>query len=83
MNRFTKFKKTCPFIPTKIDLFYPATIFNIIIYWRNTMNALIDVDIDYEHMDDLPLSDRIEWNHIKFEKVVPDDWDDQIESQTE
>ena len=47
------------------------------------MNALIDVDIDYEHMDDLPLSDRIEWNHIKFEKVVPDDWDEQGESQAE
>ena len=22
-------------------------------------------DIDYEHMDDLPLSDHIEWNHLQ------------------
>ena len=30
-------------------------------------------DIDYEHMDDLPLSDHIEWNHFQAEKMITED----------
>ena len=28
---------------------------------RNTMAKITNVDIDYEHMDDLPLSKHFEW----------------------
>ena len=37
--------------------------------------ANIDNDIDYEHMDDLPLLDHIEWNHLQTEKVIIKDLD--------
>jgi hypothetical protein len=30
-------------------------------------------DIDYEHMDDLPLSAHIEWHHTIEEEVVMDE----------
>jgi len=33
----------------------------------------IDTDIDYEHMDDLPLSDHFEWQFYQTEQVLPDD----------
>ena len=37
-------------------------------------------DIDYEHMDDLPLSDHIEWNHLQTKKMITEDLDyDQFE----
>lgn len=35
--------------------------------------ANIEIDIDYEHMDDLPLTDHIEWNHLQVEKIIDDD----------
>ena len=41
----------------------------------NTDND-IDYDIDYEHMDDLPLSDHIEWNHLQAKKTATDDDED-------
>jgi len=31
------------------------------------MNEQSNIDIDYEHMDDLPLLDRIEWSHAQLD----------------
>ena len=40
------------------------------------------IDIDYEHLDDLPLSDHFEWRYFQVEKVDTDDSDDeQVEWQ--
>ncbi|MGR8980888.1 MAG: hypothetical protein ACU84H_12475 [Gammaproteobacteria bacterium] len=41
-------------------------------------------DIDYEHLDDLPLPEHIEWNHVQPDEETEDetpaiDWlDDEI-----
>ena len=43
----------------------------------------IDNDIDYEHMDDLPLSDHIEWSQHQEEIITYDfdfDSDDSLTS---
>ncbi len=32
-------------------------------------------DIDYEHMDDLPLADHIEWSEYQEEEIVTYDFD--------
>ncbi|MCF6252447.1 MAG: hypothetical protein L3J75_14450 [Methylococcaceae bacterium] len=40
------------------------------------MNEPTEIDIDYEHIDDLPLSDHIEWNHFQIEKVCTDELND-------
>jgi len=37
-------------------------------------------DIDYEHMDDLPLSAHFEWRYFQMEKV---DTDDSLDEQAE
>ncbi len=39
---------------------------------EKTMTDLENLDIDYEHMDDLPLLDRIEWNHAEPEEIIPE-----------
>jgi|GEM_PF-2040594 len=40
----------------------------------------IDTDIDYEHMDDLPIFDHVESKFFQTEKIIPafvdDDQDD-------
>ena len=50
---------------------------------ENIMNEVtnIDTDIDYENMDDLPLSDHFEWQFIQTESActaikqdVQDEW---------
>ena len=35
------------------------------------------IDIDYEHMDDLPLSAHFEWRYLQEEKVETDDSNDE------
>lgn len=37
------------------------------------MNNQANLDIDYEDMDDLQLSGRIEWNEISDNELIPDD----------
>jgi hypothetical protein len=37
------------------------------------MNEQTDNDIDYEHLDDLPLADHIEWSHYQAEEIITDD----------
>ncbi len=37
------------------------------------MNNQQNSDIDYEDMDDLQLSERIEWNEISDSEIIPDD----------
>jgi hypothetical protein len=37
------------------------------------MNEQYIDDIDYEHMDDLPLSDHIEWSHYITEETASED----------
>ncbi|WP_305907671.1 hypothetical protein Q9L42_014625 [Methylomarinum sp. Ch1-1] len=39
------------------------------------MNELNHNDIDYEHMDDLPLADHIEWSLYKANEILPADFD--------
>ena len=34
------------------------------------MAAQYNDDLDYENMDDLPLSDHIEWNYFMGEKIA-------------
>jgi len=34
------------------------------------MTKIINVDIDYEHMDDLPLSKHFEWRFFQIDKVI-------------
>ena len=36
---------------------------------RNIMTKIANVDIDYEHMDDLPLSKHFEWPFFQIDKV--------------
>lgn len=44
------------------------------------MNEQTNFDIDYEHMDDLPLLNRIEWNHAQLE--TNNSISDQVNMQT-
>jgi hypothetical protein len=37
------------------------------------MNKQTNTEIDYEDMDDLQLSERIEWNEISDNEIIPDD----------
>lgn len=37
------------------------------------MNDLEDNDIDYEHLDDLPLSEHIEWKYFQIKEVSMQD----------
>lgn len=39
------------------------------------MNTLYDNDIDYEQMDDLPLSEHIEWSQHRPEEIITADFD--------
>lgn len=39
------------------------------------MNTHYDNDIDYEHMDDLPLSKHIEWSRHPREDIITADFD--------
>ena len=34
------------------------------------MTKQTNIDIDYEHMDDLPLSEHFEWRFFQVDKVV-------------
>ncbi len=34
-----------------------------------------EYDIDYEHLDDLPLHEHVEWNHLQCEALVSDPLD--------
>ena len=46
------------------------------------MNDQTFIDIDYEHLDDLPLSDHFEWRYFQVEKDDTADSDDgQVEWQ--
>lgn len=48
-------------------------------YWRNSMTntTKINTDIDYENMDDLPLSGHFEWQYFQIEMVDVCPVDDQ------
>lgn len=37
------------------------------------MFAKNDDDIDYEHLDDVPLSERFEWHYLTSDNVVQED----------
>ncbi len=39
------------------------------------MNNHADVEIDFEPMDDLPLSDHIEWIEFRDSEIILDDMD--------
>ncbi|WP_160172674.1 hypothetical protein [Methylomarinum vadi] len=39
------------------------------------MNEANHNDIDYEHMDDLPLADHIEWSEYPEEEIMTYDFD--------
>lgn len=44
------------------------------------MNEYTDIDIDYENMDDLPLSEHFEWSFLQVEEKVSEDFEyDQLD----
>ena len=43
------------------------------------MNDQAFIDIDYEHMDDLPLSDHFEWRYFQIEKIENNSTDEFFE----
>jgi hypothetical protein len=48
---------------------------------RKTVNLHNNYDIDYEAMDDLPLSEHVDWNQYNSTKYNMDDLDFEQESK--
>lgn len=42
------------------------------------MNEKNNIDIDYENMDDLPLSDHVEWNYFNIKEQDLNDPDEHL-----
>ena len=77
-----KSQKSVGLVPKYYSFFSASRYSCIKTDWRNTMTDQAIIDLDYEHLDDLPLSDHFEWRYLQVEKTDTDDSDDeQVEWQ--